>query len=72
MIKKCETCGQDERFHEEDDNGQKVCDTNDIRRHAANVKRRAKNRERYAATRDAMDSIGMKRVRGSMGGTYWE
>lgn len=33
---------------------------------------RKRQREAARARRAAMDSIGMVRVRGSMGGTYWE
>jgi hypothetical protein len=34
--------------------------------------RNRKARERRAAFRDAMDSVGVKRVRGENGGTYYE
>lgn len=72
----CLHCGKGESFHQDgqlpDGTDVFTCDPNDIRRHAQNVKRRDANRARNAATRDAMDSIGMRRVRGAGGGTYWE
>jgi hypothetical protein len=34
--------------------------------------RNAKSRRHAAARREAMESIGMKRVRGNLGGYYWE
>lgn len=39
------------------------------------VKKRIQNEKRRVARReykDAMESIGLKRVRGALGGTYWE
>lgn len=38
-------------------------------------KREARNkreRERRKAQKEAYESLGLKRVRGSLGGTYWE
>jgi hypothetical protein len=69
----CKHCGKKELSHETSPDGRDfVCDLNDMRRHASNVKRRSRAREQRAAMRDAMDSIGMNRVRGNLGGTYWE
>jgi hypothetical protein len=72
---KCLHCGRKQEYHGDHPDPSKVgyvCDPNDVRRHTANVKRRPANRARSAAMRDAMDSIGMKRVRGNLGGTYYE
>jgi hypothetical protein len=70
---KCEHCGRGESFHSDSADGQGyACDPAVIKSHARNVKRRGASRERYAATRDAYDSLGMKRVRGGLGGTYFE
>lgn len=70
---KCEHCGRGESFHNDSADGQHyACDLNDIRRHAANVKRRGPARERAAAMREAYASAGMRKVRGSLGGTYYE
>jgi hypothetical protein len=70
---KCEHCGRGESFHTDSADGQGyACDPNAIKSHARNVKRRGASRERYAATKDAYESLGMKRVRGSLGSTYFE
>lgn len=70
---KCEHCGKREFSHEYSADGREfACNPDDVKRHAANVKRRVKSREYRAARADAMDSIGMKRVRGNLGGTYYE
>ena len=36
------------------------------------TKRRASARLRRAAMKDVMDSVGLKRVKGNLGGTYYE
>jgi hypothetical protein len=70
---KCEHCGRGKSFHADSADGQGyACDPAVIKSHARNVKRRAASRERYAATKDAYDSLGMERVRGGLGGTYFE
>jgi hypothetical protein len=63
---KCEGCGKSERYHDD------ACDPDDVRRHAANVKRRARARVSRAITKDVLDSCGVHRVRGALGGTYYE
>jgi hypothetical protein len=63
---KCEGCGKSERYHND------ACDPDDVRRHAANVKRRARDRANRAITKDVLDSCGVHRVRGALGGTYYE
>lgn len=70
---KCEHCGRGESFHNDSADGQHyACDPAVIKSHARNVKRRGASRERYAATKDAYESLGMNRVRGSLGNTYYE
>ncbi len=65
--------GRKETSHEVSHDGQHfVCDANDVRRHAANVKRRGKARERRAVTKDLLDSLNMHRVKGNLGGVYYE
>lgn len=69
----CENCGRGESFHNDSADGQHyACDPAQVKEHARNVKRRAANRGRYAAMKDVYDSLGMKRVRGGLGGTYFE
>lgn len=76
---KCKHCGRKPEWHSDqpdpDQAGNWIagaCDPEVVKVYAKNVKRRGANRARNAATRDTMDSIGMRRVRGSGGGTYWE
>lgn len=59
---KCETCGKLTDYHADE------CDRDDVRRHKANQRRKASR----AGLKEAMDSVGMTRVRGNMGGMYWE
>jgi hypothetical protein len=74
---KCKTCGKLIQYHDDrydDATGivELLCDADDIRRHKANLKRRARVKATRAARADAMDSIGMVRVRGNLGGYYYE
>jgi hypothetical protein len=50
----------------------KHCGTIESFHHAANIKRKARAKVRRAGIADAMDSVGMTKVRGNLGGTYWE
>lgn len=62
MRDKCQSCGVSDRYHGTE------CDKDAVRRHKANVRRRA-NR---AAMTAVLDSVGMVRVRGGLGGGYIE
>lgn len=63
---RCTECGALLEYHGE------ACDVDNIRRHKANVKRRISAKANRAAMADAYASVGMVKVRGNMGGTYWE
>ena len=63
-MKVCEKCGEPIEGQKDGDNICPDCDKKKVKRDKANAKRRAMNA--------AMKSIGMTKVRGSMGGTYWE
>ena len=62
-MKTCETCG-DEIDTKDGDNHCERCERKALSRKRANANRRA----RHAA----LTSIGMVRVRGALGGTYYE
>ena len=70
-MKVCETCGEeiDTRDGENECTG---CDnTNgDTNDKAKKARERAKKRRRERD--EVMRSLGLKKVKGSMGGTYWE
>jgi len=67
-MKVCNHCG--EEFGGRD--GENVCDTceqlMDARKKAKLAKRRQARKERDEVLR----SVGLKKVRGALGGTYWE
>jgi hypothetical protein len=63
---KCNVCGRLMEYHDS------TCDPDDVRRHHANVKRRIKAKAQRQAVKAAMDSIGVKRVRGNLGGVFYE
>jgi hypothetical protein len=63
-MKVCETCGE-EIATRDGDNECAACEDASRRRRA---KRRAARRERDATLR----SLGLTKVRGALGGTYWE
>lgn len=63
---KCQMCGKLVEYHGD------VCDSGDIQRHKTNLKARERARVNRQGLKAAMDSIGAKRVRGNLGGTYWE
>lgn len=70
---KCEHCGRGESFHNDSADGQHyACDPEAIKAHARNVRRRASNRARYSAMKDAYDSVNMRPVRGNLGNIYFE
>lgn len=70
---KCKNCGRKEADHGYAGDGiGRTCDPADITARARTLKRREADRERRAALNDAMGSIGMVRVKGTNGGTYWE
>jgi predicted nucleic acid-binding Zn ribbon protein len=50
------------------DDGKTFCGESCAKAYYANQRRR----QNAAAIRDAYDSMGMKRVRGNLGGVYWE
>ena len=66
-MKVCEKC-EIEIDGKDGDNLCPACDADA----GSRAKRNAKARERRAATRDVMASLGMTRVRGALGGTYYE
>ena len=65
-MKVCENCG-DEIFTKEGENLCSVCEP-------ADVEDRAKQRRKMQrkAREDALRSLGLTKVRGALGGTYWE
>lgn len=65
-MKVCENCGE-EIFTKD---GEGLCP--DCDKAEADGKRRAKANERRRARDAAMRSLGLVKVRGAMGGTYWE
>lgn len=74
---KCKFCGKLIEYHDYtydalNERQSLVCDPDDVRRHASNLKRNAKARERRAIIAEVMDNVGMVRVRGNLGGTYYE
>jgi uncharacterized Zn finger protein (UPF0148 family) len=65
-MKTCEQCGE-EIGTKDGDNLCEACDQDRISK-ARKARAKANRRAREAA----MESIGMTKVRGAMGGTYWE
>jgi hypothetical protein len=63
---KCLFCGRLLDYHGSE------CDPDDVRRYKASVRRRIKARAQRRAMRDAADSVGVKKVRGNLGGTFYE
>lgn len=61
-MKVCEKCG-DEIFTKDGDNKCNTCESNK-KRVAAKLRRRQRD--------IAMESLGLTKVRGALGGTYWE
>lgn len=62
MREKCVTCGMLLLYHKDE------CSPDDVRRHKTNIRRRAARK----AKDDLMSGLGMTRVRGNLGGTYYE
>jgi (p)ppGpp synthase/HD superfamily hydrolase len=73
---KCKHCGKVETRHTDVQTGPDTwayaCDPEAVQAHAKNIRRRTANRARYAAVKDAYDSVGMAPVRGNLGGLYFE
>jgi hypothetical protein len=67
-MKVCTNCGIEIDTRDVDTMCQ-TCEDAEGNRKALTAKRRRENRK---AMDDAMRSIGMTKVRGAMGGTYWE
>jgi uncharacterized Zn finger protein (UPF0148 family) len=67
MGKVCENCGV-EIGTRDGDNLCAVCDAADNRKALTNQRRKARRRERE----DVLRSCGLVKVRGALGGTYWE
>ena len=65
-MKVCEVCGE-EIGGKDGDNLCELCD-----KAAANCKSRRGARAQRKAIDDVMDSLGLVKVRGALGGTYWE
>jgi len=63
---KCKDCGKMIDYHGD------VCDADDVRRYVANVKRNARSKLNRVARDETYKSCGLVKVRGAMGGTYWE
>lgn len=65
-MKFCELCG-DEIGSRDGENRCRECDENE----ATKAKRARRNAQRRARE-DVLSSLGLVKVRGAMGGTYWE
>lgn len=65
MGKVCKTCGV-EIYSRDGENKCQECDT------AQSVEKRQRAKRARSAKDQAMRDIGMVKVRGAMGGTYWE
>ena len=63
-MKACEKCGV-EIFTKDGENKCDACE-------AGRKRRNARARKQRAGLADAMRSIGATKVRGNLGGTYWE
>lgn len=73
MVENCDRCGN---FTDVRVLGDKLlcdgCRQTAEREHDKRERRNARARRNRAALKDAMDSIGVKRVRGALGGVFWE
>ena len=65
-MKVCEICGE-EIYTKDGENRCRDCDE----KKAARVKR-ARVRQRRREREDVLRSLGLTKVRGALGGTYWE
>jgi DNA-directed RNA polymerase subunit M/transcription elongation factor TFIIS len=71
-MKFCETCG-DEIFTRDGDNTCRKCeDAADTGTATQQKRRRSKASANRKAREDVLRSCGLVKVRGSLGGTYWE
>jgi hypothetical protein len=70
-VKVCEQCGR-EISTRDADNRCEACEELSGRTDQQAKAKRRKARQRRQAMRDAMESIGLVRVRGAMGGVYYE
>ncbi len=72
-MKVCEICGT-EIFTQDGENCCSVCDgvqaqEENQKKHNQRLKKARQQRKAYA---EAMSSLGLVKVKGAMGGTYWE
>lgn len=65
-MKVCEVCGE-EIFTKDGENSCETCE-GQVKRAAARARQNVARKERDAV----LKSLGLKKVKGSMGGTYWE
>ncbi len=65
-MKVCKTCG-DEISTPDGENRCQACELNEV-----NKARKARAKAQRQARDEAMRSLGLVKVRGAMGGTYWE
>ena len=70
-MKSCERCG-DEISTKDGENLCTACEEADELSGKARRRRNAMARARRKERDDVLASLGLKKVRGSMGGTYWE
>lgn len=70
-MKVCEKCER-EIDGRDGDNLCELCEKDESMAQTAKQRRNAKARARRNAMRDAMDNICMTRVRGALGGVYYE
>lgn len=66
-MKVCEICGE-EISTRDGENRCQQCEEADSKKEI----RKARRRTNRAAREDAMRSLGLVKVRGALGGTYWE
>ena len=66
-MKVCENCGV-EIGGKDGENFCQVCEEAETKRQKANQRRRANRKARE----EVMESLGLVKVRGNLGGTYWE
>lgn len=62
-MKVCEVCGE-EIYTKDGDNRCEACEDKQ--------RKSAKRREQRKAREDVLRSVGLVKVRGALGGTYWE
>jgi uncharacterized Zn finger protein (UPF0148 family) len=70
-MKVCERCG-DEIATKAGENLCTLCERYEDAEPKRRARRNARARMNRRARADVMDSLGLKKVRGAMGGTYWE